>query len=97
MAGHVIPAMINFEDAQIVKLSCVEGWNISSGVTSRSRQIFRVVVPQEGLQHLAVVRQAVGPEIVPHEFARGAKLLVEERQRALAGRGILQLLQAFGL
>src|SRR5690349_8167126 len=41
------------------------------------RQSLRMVMPQERLQHLAISVQTVGPEIVPHQFACGADLLVE--------------------
>ena len=56
-----------------------------------------MVMAQERLQHLAVGREAVGPEIVSHQLARGLELLVDERQRAFAGRGVLQLLEALRL
>ena len=61
------------------------------------RQPLRMVVTQERLQHLAVGVQPVGPEVVPHQLAGGADLLVQERQRALAGGGVLQLLHALRL
>src|SRR3954466_11475594 len=46
------------------------------------RQAFRMMVPQESLQHLAVGREAIGPEIMAHQFARGLELFVNEWQRA---------------
>src|SRR5690349_15168467 len=49
------------------------------------RQSFGTVMPQERLQHLAIGCEAVGPEVVPHQLARGLELLVDEGQRAFAG------------
>jgi hypothetical protein len=51
------------------------------------RHALRMMMPQERLQHLAIGCEAVGPEGVPHQLARGLELLVDEGQRALAGRG----------
>src|SRR5262245_13502166 len=56
------------------------------------RQAFRVMVAQKGLEYLAVGRKPVRPEVVPHQLARRPELLVHERQRALAGGGVLELL-----
>src|SRR5262249_18003071 len=60
-------------------------------------QALGMMVVQKRLQHLAVWRETVGPEIVAHQVARGLELLVDERQRAFAGRGIFELLQALRL
>src|ERR1700732_5355324 len=61
------------------------------------RQSLRMMVAQERLQDLAVGGEAVGPEIVAHQLARGLELLLDERQRAFRGRGVLELLHALGL
>ena len=59
------------------------------------RKAFGMVAAQEGFKHLAVDGKPVRPEIVPHQFAGCLELLVHERQRALAGRGVFQSLEAF--
>src|SRR5215471_7574953 len=51
------------------------------------RQPLRMMMSQERLQYLAIGCEAVGPEVVPHQLARGLEQLVDERQRAFAGRG----------
>src|SRR5258707_5294992 len=58
------------------------------------RQAFGMMVPQESLQHLAVGRKAVGPEVVPHQFARSLELFIDKRQRAFARRNDFNLVQA---
>jgi hypothetical protein len=52
------------------------------------RQAFRVVAPQETFQHMAIGRQPIGPEIFPHQGARGAKLRFDERPRHLGCGGV---------
>ena len=42
-----------------------------------------VVVTQECLQDIPIGSKPVGPEIIPHEFARGSQLLVDKGQRDL--------------
>src|SRR5262245_3157002 len=54
------------------------------------REALGMMMAQERLQHVAVGREAVRPEIVPHQLARRLELLVDERQRALAGGGVLE-------
>ncbi len=56
-----------------------------------------MVVTQEGLELLAVGREPVGPEVAPHELARGAQLLLDEGQRHLARGGVFERLEALGL
>src|SRR5262245_63586307 len=52
---------------------------------------------QEGLQNLAVGRKPIGPEVVAHELARGAQLLLDEGKRSLARGGVFERLEALGL
>src|SRR5712692_3333260 len=55
------------------------------------------MVTQKGLQDLAVLRQPVRPEIVAHELTRGAQLLLDEWQRYLRRRGVLERREALRL
>ena len=55
------------------------------------------MVAQERLQHLAVGGKPIGPEVVAHELARGAQLLLDERQRHLRRRRVLERGQALRL
>src|SRR5262249_17911253 len=57
----------------------------------------RMVVPQERLEHLAVRSEPIGPEVVAHELAREAQLILHERQRHFGCRGILERLHALRL
>src|SRR5262249_35229274 len=61
------------------------------------RKALRIVVTQEGLQHLAVGRKPIGPEVVAHELARGAQLVLDEGQRHLARGRVFERLEALGL
>src|SRR5437899_2619959 len=82
--------------------TCTETIRRSSRITRsswgcRRRQPFGMMMPQERLQHLAVGREAIRPEVMTHQLAGGLELLVHERQCALACRGVLELLEAFSL
>ena len=50
-------------------------------------QSLAVVVTQERLDRVPVRLDAVGPEIIAHERARGLELLFDERERDLGARG----------
>src|SRR5262245_29947280 len=56
-----------------------------------------MMMAQKSLQHLAVSRQSIRPEILPHQLTRGTQLLFGEGKRDLACRGVFQSLDALRL
>ena len=57
------------------------------------RDSLRVMVLDEGFEHVPVGRQTVGPEILTHERMGAAQLLLDERQRDLGRRRVREILQ----
>src|SRR5437763_166013 len=83
---------------EVLKLERLERGRMKQLVKlhQRRRESLLVVLREEILELLAVGWNTVGPEIRAHEVARGLHLLLHERQRDLAGRGVFEQGEANG-